>query len=141
MSRQPKSQSGFTLIEIMIVIAIIGIVAAIAVPSYSGYVINANRTDAMKFLTEVAGEQQRYFSSNNVYASKMSELGYGTADTATSPEGYYTISISTPTTTSYMLSATPVTGARQAKDDECSVFTIDFTGAKQNTGGTNTNCW
>lgn len=136
-----KHQSGFTLIEILIAVAIISIITAIAVPSYTNYITKANRTDAMNFLSEVAGEQQRFFSENNAYASKMSDLGYGTADTASSPENHYVISISAPTATSYVISATPATGSRQLKDTECQVFTISSTGVKANSGGTDTNCW
>lgn len=144
MNRHYKSQrlQGFTLIEIMIVLAIIGIVAAIAVPSYASYITKANRTDAMQFLLEVAGEQQRFFSENNAYASAMSALGYGTEDTAGSPEGHYTISISAPdNASSYVLSATPADGSTQVKDDVCQVFTVDSTGAKGNAGGSSDDCW
>lgn len=129
------------MIEVLIVIAIVGIVAAIAVPNYTSYITNANRTDAMNFLSEVAGEQQRFFSENNTYAEVMSELGYGTEDHANSPEGHYTVSINRTSATRYVLSATPVTGGRQQDDDQCMTFTLDSTGAKGNTGGTNGNCW
>ncbi|MFK8079794.1 MAG: type IV pilin protein [Granulosicoccus sp.] len=136
-----RYHSGFTLIEVLIVVAILGIVAAIAIPSYSRYVINANRTDAISFLSEVAGEQQRYFSQNNAYANAMSDLGYGDQDTSLSPEGYYTVSIQTINNTRYILSATPVVGGRQAKDTKCNVFTLDSTGSRANTGGEDTDCW
>ena len=147
MNRRYKGrlQSGFTLIEILITVAIIGIVAAIAVPGYTQYITKANRTDAMNFLSEVAGEQQRYFSQNNVYASDMSDLGYGGDETYGSPEGHYVISITVPASpapaTSYTLSATPATDGRQADDAECEVFTLSSNGLKANTGGTNSNCW
>ncbi len=140
-----KRHTGFTFIEMLVVVAIVGIAAAIAIPNYSAYVTQANRTDAMKFLTEIAGEQQKYFSEYNVYASTLSDLGYSTTanpSTTTSPESHYTVSVDTATTgLSYEITATPVSGGRQANDAECKVFTIDSTGAKGNSGGTNSNCW
>lgn len=130
------------MIEVLIVVVIIGIISAIAIPAYSAYITRANQTDAISFLSEVAGEQQRYFSENNVYAGKMSELGYGTEDTQVSPEGHYTISINRPASgTTYTLTATPVAGGRQASDSECQAFTLDSTGLKANTGGTRNDCW
>lgn len=131
---------GFTLIEVLITVAIIGIIAAIAVPTYTSYITNANRTDAMSFLTEVAGEQQRYFSERNQYAETMTELGY--AD-STSPEGHYTISITNPNgaEAGFLLSAVPVTNGQQDNDTECETFRISSTGARDNDGGTNDSCW
>lgn len=142
-SNRPARNDGFTLIEVLITVAIIGILAAIAVPSYSIYITKANRTDAMTFLSEVAGEQQRYFSENNQYAEKMSELGYGTANSAASPEAHYSVSISNPNGAGkgYLLTATPVNGGRQQGDDECKSFTISSTGVKGNTGGSHSDCW
>lgn len=131
---------GFTLIEVMIVVAIIAIIAGIAVPSYSKYMTDARRTDAISFLSEVAGEQTRYFSNNNQYATSMSELGYGTAATAVTPEGHYVVSVSNSTALKFLLTATPVAGGKQAGDLECASLTISHTGQKKSTG-TNTACW
>jgi len=132
---------GFTLIEVMIVVAMIGILAAIAVPGYSQYMTDGRRTDAISFLSEVAGEQVRYFSSNNRYADSMDELGYGDAATFVTPEGHYTVSVTNPGSRArFMLTATPVADGRQAGDTECLAFTITDTGVKKNTG-TNTDCW
>lgn len=141
MPRQRSLNTGFTLIEVIIVVAIIGILAAVAVPSYSRYMTDARRTDAMAFLSEVAGEQQRYFSDNNQFAEDMQELGYGSAETFDSPEGHYVVSVSNPGGTGrFLLTATPVTGGKQAGDDECLAFTVSDTGAKSSTGS-DTNCW
>ena len=141
MTRQHSSNNGFTLIEMMIVVAVIGIIAAIAVPSYSQYMFDARRTDAIAFLSEVAGEQQRYFTENNQYATSMSEMGYGDAATFDTPEGHYVVSVTNPDSTGrFLLTATPVTGGKQAGDDECLAFTISDTGVKGNTGS-HTDCW
>lgn len=138
-----RKESGFTLIEIVIAAAIVSIIMAIAVPSYTNFITQANRTDAINFLSEVAGEQQRYFSENNQYATKMSELGYGDDDTATSPEAYYKVEISNKVgvASGYLLTATPVAGGKQAKDSQCKAFTLSSTGVKANTGGSDKNCW
>lgn len=132
---------GFTMIEILIAIAIIAILSAVAIPQYSKFMTDTRRSDAISFLSEVAGEQVRYFSSNNEYAASMSELGYGSAATFESPEGFYTISVSNPGGSGrFLLTATPITGRQQANDAECLAFTISDTGVKRSTG-TDTNCW
>lgn len=141
MPHQRLSKNGFTLIEVLIAVAIISIIAAIAVPSYTGFMIDTRRTDAIGFLSEVAGEQQRYFTENNQYAATMKELGYGDAATFNTPEGHYVVSVSNPGSTArFILTATPVTGGKQAGDAECLAFTISDTGARQSTGS-DTDCW
>jgi type IV pilus assembly protein PilE len=131
---------GFTLIEVLIVVVILSVVASIAVPSYGKFMTNARRTDAMVFLSELAGEQQRYFSENNEYAANLKTLGYPN-ETMPTPDGHYTVSISNPgSTLRYVLTATPVSGGKQASDDDCKAFLISSTGAKSNTGS-KSNCW
>ena len=138
--RRNRIAAGFSLIEIMIAVAIIGILAGIAVPSYSKYMTDARRTDAISFLSEVAGEQVRYFSDNNQYATTMQELGYGATATFTTPEGYYVVSVDNSTALKFLLTATPVAGGKQVGDAECASFTISNTGQKKSTG-TQTDCW
>lgn len=137
-----KQASGFSLIELLIVVAILGIIAAIAVPSYTSYMTDTRRTDATSMLVEVASEQFRYYSENNAYTDKMSDLGYGAADTAPSKEGLYTISLVSATANSFVITATPVAGAAQANDTECTTFTLSSSNQKGATGSISAQeCW
>lgn len=108
-----QTQRGFTLIELMVTVAIVGILASIAYPSYQSSVIKSRRTDAEGALLGLANAMERNFTTTNSY------LGVTPTDTA-----YYTITIA-PTATSYTLSATP-TGT----DSTCGILTLDQTGAK-----------
>ena len=141
MTRQSQ-QNGFTLIEVMVVATIVGIIAAIAVPNYTKHMTKGRRTDAITFLSEAAGEQMRYFSDNNRFADDMEELGYGDAATFDTPEGLYRVCVINPGGRStFVLTATPVAGGRQANDAECEAFTINDKGVRKNVGGTDTDCW
>ncbi|MET0332621.1 MAG: type IV pilin protein [Dyella sp.] len=143
--------NGFTLIELMVVVAIVAILAAIAIPSYSRYVYRARRVDGQQLLLKIATAQERYYALNNKYAV-LSAAGFS-SDTVTSEKGYYTAQIATASLTSttvnsitvaaqgYTATATPI-GAQAA--DQCTGLSIDNTGAKtftSNTPVTNGTCW
>jgi len=119
--------------------AIIGIVAAIAIPSYVSFLEKGRRTDAMVFLSEAAGEQFRYFSENNEYAEDFAVLGYPNA-TMKTEEGHYTVSIDRTDVDKFIMTATPVAGGAQEDDVECGSFIINSSDARYNSVR-DANCW
>ncbi len=131
------SNRGFTLIEVMIVVAIIGILAAIAYPSYVEYVNRGNRTEGQAFLSDVAARQERYFSQNNAYITAATDIAkLGLADT-NSPTNLYTISLAAGGG-GYILTAT-----QQFNDTKCGNLTLNALGERGRTGSDKTvdECW
>ncbi|MFT6048021.1 MAG: type IV pilus assembly protein PilE [Arenicella sp.] len=114
-----RMAQGFTLLELMIVVVIVAMLAAIAIPSYSQYVIRANRSDAQDKLSEVAFEQERFANRNRRYTLDMTQLGYA-ADPVRSSQGLYDVDAAICTgagvsvETCVVMTATPVAGGRQA---------------------------
>src|SRR5690554_1595613 len=118
------AQQGFTLIEVMIVVAIIGILAAIAYPSYEEYVKRGNRTEGQAFLSDVAARQERYFSQNNVYTTDITKLGLSSAN---SPTSKYTINLAAGAAGDggYLLTAN-----QQFSDTKCGNLSLNALGEK-----------
>ncbi len=126
--------TGFTLIELMIAVAIIGVLMAIAYPSYQEYVLRGNRSEGQAFLNDAAARQERYFAQNNTYADTVAKLGYANNNSSTSK---YTLAISNTTATTYTLTATPA-----RTDSKCGNLTLNQAGTKGESGsGTVADCW
>lgn len=135
---------GFTLIELMITVVIIGIIAAIAYPSYTRYMTQTRRSDAQIALMKIAAAQEKFYSDCGYYAASLAtprdcltsttgKLGFGT----TSENGDYALSVAV-TASSSQYAATATAQARQANDTECATLTYNYQGVK---GGTSTTCW
>ena len=134
--------------ELLVTLAIVGILAAIAYPSYRAQVMRTQRTDATAALLRVAAAQERHYLQNNSYAATgvlgtAPPTGLGIAGT---DRGYYTLSIeSDDLATGFTAVAVPVAGGPQADDDDCARFTLteaQLRGAESAGGGDNTaTCW
>lgn len=125
-----KTKKGFTLIELMITVAVIGILAAVAYPSYQSYLIKGRRASAQSHLMDIAQRQQQYLLDARSYAPDLTTLNL---TTPTDVSTYYTITITKPAATppTFTATATPKEGTPQATDVTLS---IDNTGQKTPAG-------
>jgi type IV pilus assembly protein PilE len=150
-SRLTLKPNGFTLIELMITVAIIGILAAIAYPSYNDQVRKSRRADAITETAKIQQAQERWRSNNTTYSGDVSSSSTGlklvTGTTVASsynlPSGYYSIAISNATGSGYTITAT-ATGS-QTSDTKCATLTATLAGGNITYGNTGTGspktCW
>jgi type IV pilus assembly protein PilE len=141
--------SGFTLIEIMIAVIIVGILAAIALPSYYKYIERSRRTDAQKALMDLANREEQYFLDRRTYTDKPEALGL--AKNPRSQDGYYDLAIAPGPAAEggiragYAISATPVKGGTQERDTLCATFTLTSKGVRgaesQSHADSKEECW
>jgi len=131
-----KYMGGITLIELMIVVVIVGILAAIAYPNYQEFTARAKRNEARSALLSLATNQERFYLNNNTFTTDLTVLGF-TADPATTPTGYYQVVVNTATSSNFTATATYQHGGSEA--GKCLTFTIDGRGAKGS--GPDADCW
>lgn len=133
---------GFTLIELMITVAIVAILAAVAVPSYLQQVAKGRRGEAMSSLMEGAQALERYYSANGSYLNGANLATVFPTNVPANGAAYYTIAADVKTANTFTLRATR-TGVMAG--DECGDFTITQSGMRELAAGTNTKsvaeCW
>jgi type IV pilus assembly protein PilE len=153
-SRRRATQGGFTLIELMIAVAIVGILVRLAYPAYTKSVMKSRRADAKTALLDLAAREERYLATANTYTQTATALGYpaGSTITPASPmnvitgsTAYYQMSVAYAAAqpASFVATATPV-GVQLTADTQCGSFKLDNTGAQSVTGtssSTPADCW
>ncbi len=142
-----RAQRGFTLIELMIVVAVVGILSAIAYPSYTSYVLKARRGDAKAALTELSQWMERNYTTSGAYNKDSggttivtASLPYVTSPKTGTATNYNLSFTAAPTASAFTLQAVPVGGQL---NDLCGTLTLDNTGAKTSIKGgvAVADCW
>ncbi len=130
-----RNHTGFTLIELMVTVIIIGIIAAIALPSYQEQVRKTRRVNAQSDLLELASYMERYYTENFTYAG--ASLPFDESPKSGDGTKYYDLSIAASNATSYRLAATP---KNAQSDDRCKSLTVNHRGEQKTTSNAN-DCW
>jgi type IV pilus assembly protein PilE len=127
--------SGFSLLELLITLAIVAILASITAPSYTGLVAKSRRTDALASLVEIQLAQERWRAAHPEYAKDLSDLGWSSAE---STEGYYELRIVQADDSDYLVVAQPV---GPQKVDVCRTFATRSGGPSYQYGYAGPSCW
>ncbi|MDX2367718.1 MAG: type IV pilin protein [Colwellia sp.] len=134
--QRTEKNLGFSLIELLITVAIVGILAGVAYPSYTDFVTRSNRAEAQRELMRLANLQEQVFVDTRSYAANMTGLGFANA-TYTTETGNYAITVSAQTATTFTLTAT-AKSSQATNDSACSTITINDAGKQS---GASSHCW
>ena len=135
--RMCKNVRGVTLMELMIVVVILGILTAIAYPSYRQFVAKAKRSEAKVALLQIATMQERFYLQNNTYTEDMTDLGFPVGENFTTDSNSYVVNVTVANAATF--SATAVYQNADAEAGKCATFSIDGRGSKTSTP--QVDCW
>ncbi|MDH4125354.1 MAG: prepilin-type N-terminal cleavage/methylation domain-containing protein [Gammaproteobacteria bacterium] len=143
-----NKQKGVSLLELMIVVAIVAIISAFAYPSYMRYIVNTKRSAATSALLQIADRQQQFFMDNKRFTNDLTVLGFaanplilkddGNSTVAGDPDAVYSVSLSNVAATTYTITAAPLNG--QGRDTECASLTLTQAGTRGSSAG-GADCW
>jgi len=131
-----RNVRGITLIELMIVVVIVSILAAIAYPNYQEFTARAKRSEARAALLRLATNQERFYLNNNTFTTDLTQIGFSNSP-FTTETGYYIVAVTSATSSNFSATATYQHGGSEA--NRCLTFSID--GRGQKTSAPDTNCW
>jgi type IV pilus assembly protein PilE len=142
-------QQGVTLIELVVVMIIVGILAAVAIPSYRSYVLRSQRSDAKDALLALATQQEKHYLQCNTYGTTIAAATNCAAGevqgAAASKNGWYTLAIVAGNATAFTVRATAVNGQNQWQDTACRDFTVTQAGVRtardSGTADNSAECW
>ena len=138
-----RHASGLTLVELMVVLVVIGILGAIAAPTYQQHIRKARRTEAKTALLRLAANQERHYLQHNTYTDDLGALGFAGG---VSDRGTYTLSVPIADATTYQAAAVPtpgggLNGIDMSRDEACNRFTIDALGRRDAFPDPDGTCW
>ena len=144
-----NKQQGVTLLELMIVVAIVAMISAFAYPSYMQYVVSTKRTVATSALLQIADRQQQFFMDNKSFSNDLTALGFaanplvladdGNSTVVGDADAVYSVSLTNVAVTTYTITAAPLHGQGD-RDTDCASLTLNQAGARGNSAGGD-DCW
>jgi len=135
---------GVTLLEVLVVLLVVGILAALALPAYRQHLVRVHRSEATMLLYEIAAAEERFFLRHGNYTGELSSaapLGLGLSVTKASTRYAFSVALASDAQT-YIATATPTSDGGQDSDGECLAFSIDQRGRRAVSGSRETSfCW